>query len=55
VQDAVISTELRQLIASAFKGSMIEIRESLKMIKILKNRTTADNKIDMIEAYENGL
>jgi hypothetical protein len=25
------------------------------MIKILKNRTTADNKIEMVEAYEDGL
>ena len=41
--------------ASAFKGSLIEIRESLKMIKILKNNTTASKKHEMMSAYEEGL
>lgn len=41
--------------ASAFKGSLLEIRQSLKMIKILKNRTTVEKNYEMMEAYEDGL
>ena len=51
----IISLEDRELFASAFKGSVIEIRQSLKMIKILKNRTTVEKKHEMMEAYEEGL
>lgn len=51
----VITPQMKQLIAAAFKGRLSEIRESLKMIKILKNRTTVEKKHEMMEAYEEGL